>query len=125
MNIFLVAAGGGLGAVARYMLGVWIKEHTKERPIPIAMLLVNLLGALGLGLFFALVYGYIPLIVDAEWPFVIVGLGFFGAFTTFSTFSVESAVLIQKRKWIPLLTYLSLSIGGSILMFLIGYSIVL
>ncbi|WP_143522720.1 CrcB family protein, partial [Pseudomonas sp. 2822-15] len=53
-------------------------------------------------------------------PFLIIGIGFFGAFTTFSTFSVEAITLFQKRKWIPFITYLVLSIGGSIVTFLIG-----
>ncbi|WP_078592711.1 fluoride efflux transporter CrcB [Evansella clarkii] len=123
MNIILVALGGGAGSAARYLLGLWIKNHTKERAIPTAMLLVNLLGSLGLGLFFGLVYGAIPLITEADWPFMLVGLGFFGAFTTFSTFSVEAAVLLQKRKRGPLAAYLMLSIAGSILMFLAGFTL--
>ncbi|UCZ53647.1 fluoride efflux transporter CrcB [Bacillus shivajii] len=123
MNIVLVALGGGLGAVARYLLGVWIKEHTKQRSIPTAMLYVNILGSLGLGVFFALGYRSIPFLESGiydEWAFLFIGLGFFGAFTTFSTFSVEAITLAQKKKWKPLILYITYSIVGSTLAFIIG-----
>ncbi|WP_099585640.1 CrcB family protein, partial [Pseudomonas sp. 2822-17] len=90
----------------RYLLGVWIKENTKMRAIPTAMLIVNVLGALGLGVFLGFVYGEVPLNAYDQRPFLIIGISFFGAFTTFSTFSVEAITLFKKRKWIPFITYL-------------------
>lgn len=120
MNILAVAIGGGLGAASRYILGVWIKQHTKERAIPTAMLIVNLLGALGLGLFFRLVYGEVPVGMYEEQAYLFLGIGFFGAFTTFSTFSVEAVTLLKKHKWVPLFAYVLLTIGGSIFLFSIA-----
>ncbi|SDZ12144.1 CrcB protein [Evansella caseinilytica] len=120
MNVLLVAIGGGLGAVARYLLGVWVKDNTKQRTIPTAMLSVNLLGAFGLGLFFHFMYGEIPEHAYEQRPYLIFGIGFFGAFTTFSTFSIEAVTLMQKQKWGPFFTYLLLTIGGSILFFSLG-----
>ncbi|WP_096186763.1 fluoride efflux transporter CrcB [Evansella halocellulosilytica] len=123
MNILLVAAGGGTGAVLRYLLGVWLKENTKQRSFPTAMLIVNVVGSLGLGIFFSIVYQGIPYLeagIYNEWPFLLAGLGFFGAFTTFSTFSVEAVTLIQKKKWKPLFMYVIFTIIGSIAAFLLG-----
>ncbi|MBU9723764.1 MULTISPECIES: fluoride efflux transporter CrcB [Bacillaceae] len=121
MNLIIVAIGGGLGAVIRYILGIWIKDKTKERAIPTAMLVVNVVGAFGLGYFLSSFYGEIPVNAYDERPFLIIGIGFFGAFTTFSTFSVEAVTLMQKKKWGALTTYVLLSIGGSVLTFLIGF----
>ncbi|MDG5787986.1 fluoride efflux transporter CrcB [Evansella sp. AB-P1] len=120
-NMLIVAIGGGIGAVGRYLLGVWIKSHTKERFIPTAMLYVNLLGSFGLGLLFNLLYGEIPSAENNEKLYIIFGIGFFGAFTTFSTFSVEAATLLKKKKLVPFITYILFSIGGSILFFLVGF----
>ncbi|MDQ0256096.1 CrcB protein [Evansella vedderi] len=121
MNFLLVAIGGGLGAVLRYVLGVWIKNNTRERSIPTAMLIVNLLGAFGLGIFFNYAYGEIPMAAYDKKPYLFFGIGFFGAFTTFSTFSVEAVTLLQKKKWIPLFTYILLSVGGSIIIFAFAF----
>jgi len=123
MNIFLIAIGGGSGAVCRYLLGLWFKQNTKKRTIPTAMLYVNVLGSFGLGIFFGLVYQEIPFMADDLYEqalFLFFGLGFFGAFTTFSTFSVEASTLLQKKKWRELSLYIGFSLVGSIVAFIIG-----
>ncbi|MGJ9382757.1 fluoride efflux transporter CrcB [Salipaludibacillus sp. CF4.18] len=120
MNILLVALGGGLGASCRYLLGAWVKSHLKQRSIPTAMLMVNILGSLFLGLFFGGVYQEVPQIVYDDLPFLVFAVGFCGAFTTFSTFSVEAVTLLQKQKKREFITYVSLSIGGAMIAFLIG-----
>ncbi|MFA9556612.1 fluoride efflux transporter CrcB [Evansella sp. AB-rgal1] len=122
-HVYLVMIGGGLGAVGRYLLGVWIKKNTKQRLIPTAMLIVNILGSLGLGLFFQFMYAEIPYGAYEIKSYLFFGIGFFGAFTTFSTFSVETATLMQKKKWGPLFLYIFLSIAGSIFMFLLGFTL--
>ncbi|WP_280771338.1 fluoride efflux transporter CrcB [Salipaludibacillus daqingensis] len=123
MNILLVALGGGSGAVCRYLLGVWFINHTKQWIIPTAMVYVNVLGSFGLGIFFGFIYQEIPYMADDLYEqalFLLFGLGFFGAFTTFSTFSVEASLLVQKKRWKRLSIYVALSILGSILAFLTG-----
>ncbi|MFS0726441.1 fluoride efflux transporter CrcB [Paenibacillus sp. 1P07SE] len=121
MSIFLLALGGGLGAVARYVLGLAIMRRYPHPPLPAAMLTVNLIGALGLGLFWG---SYVQhLFVDAyadKW-FLGIAVGFFGAFTTFSTFSMEAMELIREREYKTALAYIALSIFGSILTFALGY----
>ncbi|WP_416148529.1 fluoride efflux transporter CrcB [Salipaludibacillus sp. HK11] len=120
MNILIVALGGGSGAVCRYLLGLWIKNNTKQRKIPTAMLYVNLLGSLGLGVLFGLLYQETPF-VDYDNPiFLLLGVGFFGAFTTFSTFTVEASSLMNKSKWRELGIYIGFSVTGCIAMFVLG-----
>ncbi|WP_232735795.1 fluoride efflux transporter CrcB [Alteribacter populi] len=120
INLFLVSIGGGLGAVSRYLLGLKIQQQYPKSPIPIAMLIVNLLGSLGLGVFFGALFGGIPMFeYDNPW-FLLLGIGYFGAFTTFSTFSVEATTLIHEQKYKKAFIYIGLSIVGSFVMFLLG-----
>ncbi|SES36638.1 fluoride efflux transporter CrcB [Salipaludibacillus aurantiacus] len=123
MNVFLVALGGGAGAVGRYLLGLWIKDRMPQKKIPTAMLFVNLTGSLGLGLFFGFIYNEVPILAYNDPLFLLVGIGFFGAFTTFSTFSIETSALLQKKKWPEAALYTALTIGGSIAVFLTGMTL--
>ncbi|WP_096198914.1 fluoride efflux transporter CrcB [Bacillus sp. FJAT-45350] len=120
MNILLLALGGGLGAITRYLCGLFIMKRFPQPSIPVAMLLVNLTGSLGLGLFLGLLYEGVPLGAYEEPFFLLVAIGFFGAYTTFSTFSMEASELIRKRLYKKLVAYVSLSIFGSILFFCVG-----
>lgn len=85
-----MAAAGGLGAVARFALGVL--PFTGET-FPWGTLVVNVLGCLLFGLLF-------PLVERHAWPpglRLAVFVGFLGAFTTFSTFAHETAVLGREH----------------------------
>lgn len=77
----LVAIGGALGAVARYQLGQWVSNDR----IPLATLTVNVAGSFLLGLVTGAGSG------DRLVAFV--GVGFCGAFTTYSSFSFETVRL--------------------------------
>ncbi|WP_209120963.1 fluoride efflux transporter CrcB [Alkalihalobacillus sp. BA299] len=120
MNLLILGLGGALGAVSRYLLGLAIMKRHPQPPIPIAMLTVNLIGSFGLGLFFALAYGDIPIASYGEPLYLFFGIGFFGAFTTFSTFSMETIELIRKKRMKKATVYFMFSITGSILTFVIG-----
>ncbi|RXI96407.1 fluoride efflux transporter CrcB [Anaerobacillus alkaliphilus] len=120
MKLLLLVVGGSIGAISRYLLGSAFMKRYPNPPIPIAMLFVNLVGSLGLGLFFGLSFGGTPLGAYDDPLYLAIGIGFFGAFTTFSTFSVEAIQLSIKKQWKKLTAYLSLSIVGSIVCFFIG-----
>ncbi|OLS35644.1 chromosome condensation protein CrcB [Alkalihalophilus pseudofirmus] len=121
MSIFLLALGGAIGAVTRYLLGLIIMKKFPKPPVPTAMLLVNILGSFGLGAFLGGYFGEVPLGAYEDPLFLSIGLGFFGAFTTYSTFSVESVMLIEQKEWRKLLAYIGLSILGSIITFMLGF----
>ncbi|GEN46223.1 fluoride efflux transporter CrcB [Alkalibacillus haloalkaliphilus] len=115
MSITLVAIGGAIGAVLRYLLGLFIMSNRKKEGLPTAMLIVNLVGSLGLGLFIGV---YNPGSEPLQNPlYLLFSIGFFGAFTTFSTFSVEAMQLIQKRQLKLFWTYVLMSVLGSIILF--------
>ncbi|WP_026675485.1 fluoride efflux transporter CrcB [Alkalihalobacterium bogoriense] len=121
MIYVLLAGGGALGAVCRYSVGVAMMKLFPHPKIPVAMLVVNLLGSFGLGLFYGKMFGLVSLPAYDSMLFLSLGVGFFGAFTTFSTFSVESYHLWRDKKWMALLLYISISIIGSILAFFGGF----
>lgn len=85
-----ILVGGALGALARYGLGRVI--HVPTDGFPRATFAINLSGAFALGCFLAFVH-------ERRWPATyarpLFGLGFCGAFTTFSTMAVETVTLIK------------------------------
>ncbi|TYS64513.1 fluoride efflux transporter CrcB [Sutcliffiella horikoshii] len=117
---FLLAVGGGAGAMLRFLLGLALMKKFPSPRIPIAMLIVNILGSFGLGL---LTGNLDSKNLSNDALFVVLGFGFFGAFTTFSTFSVEAVQLVMDKKYQNALVYLSFSIFGSITGFLFGHLI--
>lgn len=119
--IVLLMIGGAFGAVCRYLIGKWIDRTFPETSFPSAMLTVNILGSAGLGLFLALFYGYVPGDAYDDPLFLTAVVGFFGAFTTFSTFSMESFRLIEQKAYKALFLYITLNVIGSFAAFLLFY----
>ncbi|MCT8138785.1 fluoride efflux transporter CrcB [Anaerobacillus sp. CMMVII] len=118
MNLVFVMAGGAIGAMTRYGVGLYIMRKVPQPPFPLAMLVVNVIGSLGLGIFIGTNYAELEVTVLYEAPlYLFVGLGFFGAFTTFSTFSVETMLLLRQGKVIVAFIYVLLSMALSIIFF--------
>ncbi len=98
MNPLLVFLGGGLGAVARYGVGVaWLRTAGSERPW-LGTLTINVLGGLLMGVLVGWMAQRSPGGAAGERLRLLLGVGVLGGFTTFSTFSLEVAGLIQKRE---------------------------
>lgn len=94
MFLLYLALGGVLGTLARYLLGGWIHAWAGSA-FPWGTLGVNLLGSLLLG-FAIRATEIIPLSPEMRG---LITIGFCGAFTTFSTFSYETVVLMQEGEW--------------------------
>ena len=101
MHWIAVAVGGALGAVARYAISTWIFDSTSHK-FPYATLSVNVLGSFVMGVLFVLILekGLLP----PEWRGVLM-IGFLGAFTTFSTFSLDALGLWQNGHLFLALVY--------------------
>jgi CrcB protein len=94
MTALLVLAGGLLGAPARYLTDVWVQSFHSRR-FPWGTFTVNVVGSLVLGLAAGLAAsGRAP-----SWVLALVGTGFCGALTTFSTFSFETWRLVEDGLW--------------------------
>ncbi|GAK02653.1 CrcB protein [Geomicrobium sp. JCM 19037] len=117
MTVFAVFFGGAAGAVLRLILGNAIQRQTPHTPVPLAMIIVNIVGSFGLGAWYAWST------TDESIVHALIAIGFFGGFTTFSTFSVEALELLEQRRYLPLLIYVSLTLLGSVVGFLIGLSL--
>lgn len=111
MNMALVMIGGFFGAISRFGISQFIKKRTSFT-FPIATLLVNLIGALLLGVI-------IGNNMAASWS-LLLGTGFMGAFTTFSTFKLELIESYTKRHWKTLISHLILNYIGGFGLALIG-----
>ncbi len=103
---FLVFLGGGLGSVVRYLLGKWINAFASIT-FPIATLVINIIACLVLGFVIGLA-DHKQLLSASSRLFWTVG--FCGGFSTFSTFSHESLVLVQSGMHFSMLAYILLSL---------------
>lgn len=90
MQIGAIGLAGGLGALARYMLGRFIAERAGAE-FPFGTLLINVTGAFVIGLLFALAARKL---VSPAWQTVL-ATGFLGGYTTFSTMSWEGVQLVR------------------------------
>jgi len=105
IHILSVALGGALGALARYWLSGWL--NSAESRIPWGTLSANLLGSFFMGVLFVLILEKARLPPEMR-PLLMTG--FLGAFTTFSTFSLETLAMINEGHVIAALFYVILSV---------------
>ena len=114
-----VALGGGAGALLRYQLGRWITRWMGVEAVttfPWATLAVNTLGSLLMGV----LAGWLARGGQgADQLRLLLGVGLLGGFTTFSAFSFEMTMLIQRGQYSLALLYavLSISLGITGLVF--------
>ena len=95
VDLVLVGVGGFFGAIARRSLDLAISERV-EGAFPYGTLVINLSGSFLLGLLFAWAIERDVLSADLRGPLMI---GFLGAYTTFSTFMLESWRLVEDGAW--------------------------
>lgn len=105
MIYLMIALGGALGALSRYGMTKWVNGYWQQS-FPLATMLVNVLGCILMGVAFVIVSERMPSLATYR-PLIMVG--FLGAFTTFSTFSLEIVSLIDAQAWLSALSYLLLS----------------
>ena len=105
-KIFSVAAGGALGAVARYLINVSPMARFFEK-FPFPTFFINITGSFLIG--FLLILLTDKLEVNDNLRLAII-VGFLGAFTTFSTFEMEIYGLIQDRQFLMAFGYLLSSV---------------
>ena len=106
MNLVWIAAGGACGALARYAVYVALAGRT----FPVATVVVNVTGAFALGVIMewaARRPGLEALVLGG-------GVGFLGAFTTFSTFALETTRLLDRDAFGAVIVSAVLNVVGSV-----------
>ncbi len=93
-RLIWIFLGGGLGSVARYLLGVWLNRS--EFLMPYGTFAANVSGSFLIGL----LTGWMLQrnLIHTPWGYLIL-IGFLGGFTTFSTFTLESLTFIRQNNW--------------------------
>lgn len=110
-NISLVFIGGGAGAIARYLMTLAIGRYTQVAAFPWHTFGVNILGAFLIGILLEILALRVSAIQPAR---LLLVTGFLGGFTTFSAFSLESALLLQRGDYTNLFFYITASVIGTV-----------
>ncbi len=119
-TILLVFLGGGAGSVARFGMMNFISRHTGNASFPWHTLGVNLLGALIIGILMEVMALRLALPAPSRLFLV---TGFLGGFTTFTAFSLESALMLEKGDYLDLASYVAVSVLGTIAAVFLGSGI--
>ncbi len=113
--ILAISAGSSLGALLRWMFGLWFNPIFPT--LPLGTLAANLVGGYVIGLsvaFFELHQGLAP-----EWRLLII-TGFLGGLTTFSTFSAETVTLLLREQYAWAMAIIATHLGGSLVLTVLG-----
>lgn len=111
MNIISVGLGGVLGALARYFIYIPLNSHSL---FPLGTFTVNMLGSFFLAFFLTVALRHFP---QRSSLVLAVSTGFTGAFTTFSSVSVEAVRLLSETPLIGLVYIMISFLGGLLLAF--------
>ena len=106
--LLFIALGGASGAVSRYLLANWV-HSLWEGKLPMGTLLVNMVGSFAIGIVYVLLVE--RQLIHADWRGVLM-VGFLGAFTTFSAFSLETISLLEAGHIVHALAYM---LGSAVL----------
>lgn len=114
MYYLYIAIFGALGAVTRY----WISNTIPAQQFPLNTLTINLIGCF----FLAVTVRYFATLPKLSRNLIQgIGTGFIGSFTTFSAFSVEASLLIERGDELQAACYIFASMIGGFLSAMLGY----
>lgn len=108
-NILLVMGGGAVGSAARYLLGRGAAQAW-GLAYPYGTLIANILG----GFLMGLLAGWLVRSSSGEPVRLLLGVGALGGFTTFSSFSLETMLMIERGQAGLALGYVLMSVIGAV-----------
>jgi CrcB protein len=112
----LIAIFGAVGTLARYGLQGIVQIRTAST-FPYGTLLVNLSGCFLLGLIGQFTLN--RMVISPDWR-VAIAVGFFGGYTTFSSFGWETAKMLEDGEWLRAAAYVSGSVIAGLLLSVAG-----
>ncbi len=121
MNLLLVFVGGGFGAVVRYLVQLgWLRATGPSQPY-VATAIINVTGSVIMGLLIGAL-ARLPGGGDNRWR-LLFGVGVLGGYTTFSSFSLEAVLLIERRDFGVAAAYILGSVALGLLGLITGLTI--
>ena len=116
---FSIALGGAVGALARYKISVFFTSHYLSA-IPWGTIFANILGSFLMGVLFVV---FQEKLQQYETMRGLLTVGFLGAMTTFSSFSLEALIMLQKGDYQSAFGYIIGSVGLCLLAALVGVQV--
>jgi CrcB protein len=116
LSFLYVALGSAAGGVARWSIGNWVQRLAGGVPpavLPVGTLVVNASGSFVLGAL-AVVIARPDAGARVDVARLLLGVGFCGGYTTFSTFSLDTIALLETRGWLLALVNVVASIGAGL-----------
>ena len=116
MSYLIVFVGAGIGGAARHGMNIWVAK-LMGTAFPWHTFVINILGSLAMGL----VAGFFAERVGAAGHLrLFLATGILGGFTTFSAFSLDAVLLMERHQWGLFALYVGASVAGSILGLIAG-----
>src|SRR5271170_4101704 len=112
----MIALMGAVGTLTRYMVQGVVQQRTGSG-FPTGTLVVNLTGCLLLGFLGQLTLN--RMVIPPEWR-IAMTIGFFGGYTTFSSFGWETAKMLEDGEWAHATAYVGASLVAGLLLTLAG-----
>ena len=118
--LFLIALGGGIGSVFRYLTSIAVQKYYSSI-FPLATLITNILGCLMIGIIMGLLEKNQMTDSNLKWLFV---TGFCGGYTTFSAFGYENVSLFQNNNPALAILYIGASVMAGLFAVWLGLFLV-